>query len=86
MVGYHLATTCQYYGPLFAHNCFAFESVIGDLLTLKTTSHKYQNQMLSINGKQQMLEYMTSKIHQIDNKIQHLMTNIEISIPNIPKR
>jgi hypothetical protein len=50
VLGVHLISLCQHFGPLYAHNCFAFESFYGSLLKWKSGTHMLQTQMLHMNG------------------------------------
>lgn len=62
----HLTELCKRFGPLYSHNCFAFESFYGGLLNCKSGTHQMQHQMLNINGYTNAIRF-TGEALQIKN-------------------
>jgi len=68
----HLWKSCQNWGPLFAHNCFFFETCYGLLLRRKTGTKAIQSQMLQFGG----YRYEDSKYYFIKTRCAlHILTS-----------
>jgi hypothetical protein len=57
VLGVHLVSMCKRFGPLYAHNCFAFESFYGSMKKWKSGTSQQQTQMLHMNGYMNALQY-----------------------------
>ena len=77
----HLIPLCKRFGPLYSHNCFAFESFYGTLLHYKSGTHHIQQQMLQINGITNAIRYTTERL-QISNEspVGSLLQDLDVPV------
>jgi len=87
LVGKHLWKTCQDFGPLSTHSCFAFESFYGDLIKLKSGTIPYQKTMLFTTGYQQTLTQLAVKSKLTNDTWQgHILEKLEVPIQLIQNK
>lgn len=83
----HLVPLCERFGPLYSHNCFAFESYYGVLLKSKSGTHHMQEQMLHISGYSKAIQFTTEHL-QISNEtpIGYLLQQLDIPVTIVQNR